>query len=151
MSWPYSPGKKLEKRAEFQGKIKNASRCLTDAHHLRFGGISMAQINLFDKIGLNIDQVSQMTGVKKTTLRYWEKEFSDYLKPERTDSRRRQYSLEEVEKVAVLKQLIEEEKYKSAGVRLKLGLGGGITAVDVAAATAAAENKMMQPQVMPDG
>ncbi|MDR1296068.1 MAG: MerR family transcriptional regulator [Deltaproteobacteria bacterium] len=83
----------------------------------------MAQINVFDKIGLNIDQVSQMTGVKKTTLRYWEKEFSDYLKPERTDSRRRQYSLVEVEKVAVLKQLIEEEKYKSAGVRLKLGLG----------------------------
>ncbi|MDR1111157.1 MAG: MerR family transcriptional regulator [Deltaproteobacteria bacterium] len=84
----------------------------------------MAQIDLIDKIGLNIDQVSQMTGVKKTTLRYWEKEFSDYLKPVRTDSRRRQYSLEEVEKVSVLKQLIEEEKYKSAGVRLKLGLGG---------------------------
>jgi transposase len=89
----------------------------------------MAQIDLLDKIGLNIDQVSQMTGVKKTTLRYWEKEFSDYLKPVRTDSKRRQYSLEEVEKVAVLKQLLEEEKYKSAGVRLKLGLmlpnGGG--------------------------
>jgi DNA-binding transcriptional MerR regulator len=84
----------------------------------------MAQIDILDKIGLNIDQVSQMTGVKKTTLRYWEKEFSEYLKPVRTDSRRRQYSLEEVEKVAVLKQLIEEEKYKSAGVRLKLGLGG---------------------------
>lgn len=84
----------------------------------------MAQIDLLDKIGLNIDQVSQMTGVKKTTLRYWEKEFSEYLKPERTDSKRRQYSLEEVEKVAVLKQLIEEEKYKSAGVRLKLGLAG---------------------------
>ena len=84
----------------------------------------MAQIDLLDKIGLNIDQVSQMTGVKKTTLRYWEKEFSEYLKPVRTDSKRRQYSLEEVEKVAVLKQLIEEEKYKSAGVRLKLGLAG---------------------------
>jgi DNA-binding transcriptional MerR regulator len=75
-----------------------------------------------DKIGLSIDQVSQMTGVKKTTLRYWEKEFSEYLKPERTDTKRRQYSLGEVEKVGVLKQLIEEEKYKSAGVRLKLGL-----------------------------
>jgi DNA-binding transcriptional MerR regulator len=84
----------------------------------------MAQIDLLDKIGLNIDQVSQMTGVKKTTLRYWEKEFSEYLKPVRSDSKRRQYSLEEVEKVAVLKQLIEEEKYKSAGVRLKLGLTG---------------------------
>jgi DNA-binding transcriptional MerR regulator len=83
----------------------------------------MTQFNVLDKIGLSIDQVSQMTGVKKTTLRYWEKEFSEYLKPDRTDTKRRQYSLEEVEKVAVLKQLIEEEKYKSAGVRLKLGLG----------------------------
>jgi ribosome-binding protein aMBF1 (putative translation factor) len=85
----------------------------------------MAQINSLNNIGLSIDQVSQMTGVKKTTLRYWEKEFSEYLKPDRTDTKRRQYSLEEVEKVAVLKQLIEEEKYKSAGVRLKLGLGTG--------------------------
>jgi DNA-binding transcriptional MerR regulator len=82
----------------------------------------MAQFPTLDKIGLSIDQVSQMTGVKKTTLRYWEKEFSDYLKPERTDTKRRQYSLEEVEKVAKLRQLIEDEKYKSAGVRLKLGL-----------------------------
>lgn len=83
----------------------------------------MNNINVWDKVNLSIDQVSQLTGVKKTTLRYWEKEFSDYLKPERTETQRRQYSLEEVEKVAVLKQLIEEEKYKSAGVRLKLGLG----------------------------
>ena len=82
----------------------------------------MSNINVWDKVNLNIDQVAQLTGVKKTTLRYWEKEFSDYLKPERTETQRRQYSLEEVEKVAVLKQLIEEEKYKSAGVRLKLGL-----------------------------
>ena len=84
----------------------------------------MSNINVWDKVNLSIDQVSQLTGVKKTTLRYWEKEFSDYLKPDRTETQRRQYSLEEVEKVAVLKQLIEEEKYKSAGVRLKLGLGG---------------------------
>jgi hypothetical protein len=89
-----------------------------------------------DKIGLNIDQVSQMTGVKKTTLRYWEKEFSEYLKPERTDTKRRQYSLEEVEKVGVLKQLIEEEKYKSAGVRLKLGIGVNRPASPGPAATA---------------
>ncbi|MDR1656892.1 MAG: MerR family transcriptional regulator [Deltaproteobacteria bacterium] len=105
----------------------------------------MAQIDLLDKIGLNIDQVSQMTGVKKTTLRYWEKEFSDYLKPERTDTRRRQYSLGEVEKVAVLKQLIEEEKYKSAGVRLKLGLTSsneGQSAVDI---------KKMPVPGLPDG
>ena len=82
----------------------------------------MNNINVWDKVNLSIDQVSQLTGVKKTTLRYWEKEFSEYLRPDRTETQRRQYSLEEVEKVAVLKQLIEEEKYKSAGVRIKLGL-----------------------------
>jgi len=87
----------------------------------------MTITNVWNKVNLNIDQVSQLTGVKKTTLRYWEKEFSDYLKPERTGTQRRQYSLEEVEKVSVLKKLIEEEKYKSAGVRLKLGLGAGVT------------------------
>ncbi|MDR1165672.1 MAG: MerR family transcriptional regulator [Deltaproteobacteria bacterium] len=97
----------------------------------------MAQFNALDKIGLSIDQVSQMTGVKKTTLRYWEKEFSEYLKPERSDTKRRQYSLEEVEKVAVLKQLIEEEKYKSAGVRLKLGLGGSTAPLSVPASPGA--------------
>jgi len=85
----------------------------------------MTVANVWNKVNLNIDQVSQLTGVKKTTLRYWEKEFSDYLKPERTGTQRRQYSLEEVEKVSILKQLIEEEKYKSAGVRLKLGLSNG--------------------------
>jgi hypothetical protein len=83
----------------------------------------MTITNVWNKVNLNIDQVSQLTGVKKTTLRYWEKEFSDYLRPERTGTQRRQYSLEEVEKVSVLKKLIEDEKYKSAGVRLKLGLG----------------------------
>ncbi|MDR1083706.1 MAG: MerR family transcriptional regulator [Deltaproteobacteria bacterium] len=107
----------------------------------------MAQIQALDKIGLSIDQVSQMTGVKKTTLRYWEKEFSDYLKPERTDTRRRQYSLEEVEKVAVLRQLIEEEKYKSAGVRLKLGIGAtGPKPLDSSfPVTAAGEEKVNPP------
>lgn len=82
----------------------------------------MTTFKVWDQVGLSIDQVSQLTGVKKTTLRYWEKEFSDYLQPARTATKRRQYSLEEVDKVEVLRKLIEEEKYKSAGVRLKLGL-----------------------------
>jgi DNA-binding transcriptional MerR regulator len=106
----------------------------------------MAQFNSLDKIGLSIDQVSQMTGVKKTTLRYWEKEFSDYLKPERSDTKRRQYSLEEVEKVAVLRQLIEEEKYKSAGVRLKLGLGNSMPP-----AQTVSERPLPAEKALPDG
>ena len=71
---------------------------------------------------MNIDQVSKLTGVKKTTLRYWEKEFSQYLQPQRTNTNRRQYTLDDVKKVETLKNLIEVEKYKSIGVKMKLGL-----------------------------
>ena len=77
---------------------------------------------VLQRVFLNIDQVSKITGVKKTTLRYWEKEFSDYLQPQRTDTNRRQYSLDDVHKIEHLRHLIEEEKYKSIGVKMKLGL-----------------------------
>lgn len=99
----------------------------------------MENMNVWNKVNLNIDQVSQLTGVKKTTLRYWEREFSDYLKPTRTETQRRQYSMAEVDKVNTLRQLIEEEKYKSAGVRLKLGLGPAAKAPGGAKAAAEAE------------
>lgn len=77
---------------------------------------------LLSKLNLNIDQVSNLTGVKKSTLRYWEKEFSEYLQPQRTDSNRREYNMADVEKVENLRRLIEEEKYKTIGVKMKLGL-----------------------------
>ena len=78
--------------------------------------------DVLDKVFLNIDQVSKLTGVKKTTLRYWEKEFSEYLTPQRTPTNRRQYSIDDVDKVENLRHLIEDEKYKSIGVKMKLGL-----------------------------
>ncbi|MFH1136032.1 MAG: MerR family transcriptional regulator [Pseudomonadota bacterium] len=78
--------------------------------------------DLLDKMLFNIEQVSKLTGVKKTTLRYWEKEFSEYLNPQRTPTNRRQYSMDDVDKVENLRHLIEEEKYKSIGVKMKLGL-----------------------------
>jgi hypothetical protein len=39
----------------------------------------MDNINIGD-ILLNIDQVSKLTGVKKSTIRYWEKSFEQFLK-----------------------------------------------------------------------
>lgn len=82
----------------------------------------MKNNDVLQKVMLNIDQVSKITGVKKTTLRYWEKEFSSYLHPQRTETNRRQYTMDDVEKVENLRHLIEEEKYKSIGVKMKLGL-----------------------------
>ena len=69
---------------------------------------------------LTIDQISQLTGVRKSTLRYWEKSFNLCLKPSRTHSNRREYSLEDLERIKTIKLLIEQEHLTSRGVRLRL-------------------------------
>jgi DNA-binding transcriptional MerR regulator len=67
-----------------------------------------------------IEQISHLTGVRKSTLRYWEKSFQDCLKPSRTHSNRREYSLEDLERIKTIKLLLEKEHLSSYGVRLRL-------------------------------
>jgi DNA-binding transcriptional MerR regulator len=69
---------------------------------------------------LTIEQVSQLTGVRKSTLRYWEKSFEEFLKPARTHSNRREYTMEDLNLVKTIKRLLEEEHLTSEGVRLML-------------------------------
>jgi DNA-binding transcriptional MerR regulator len=70
---------------------------------------------------LTIDQVSRITGVKKVTLRYWEKSFGEFLQPGRTNSQRREYSMTDLEIIDNIKKLLEEEHLTNQGVRLRLG------------------------------
>jgi DNA-binding transcriptional MerR regulator len=83
---------------------------------------------------LSIDQVARLTGVKKSTLRYWEKTFQEYLQPTRTYSKRREYSIEEVTTIETIKKLLEEEHLTNTGVKMRLksmsgnGNGGGKSA-----------------------
>jgi DNA-binding transcriptional MerR regulator len=69
---------------------------------------------------LTIEQVSQLTGVRKSTLRYWEKSFEEFLKPARTQSNRREYTMEDLNLVKTIRRLLEEEHLTSEGVRLML-------------------------------
>ena len=69
---------------------------------------------------LTIEQVSQLTGVRKSTLRYWEKSFEEFLRPARTHSNRREYTMEDLDLVKTIKRLLEEEHLTSEGVRLML-------------------------------
>jgi DNA-binding transcriptional MerR regulator len=69
---------------------------------------------------LTIEQVSQLTGVRKSTLRYWEKSFEEFLKPARTHSNRREYTMEDLDLIKTIKRLLEEEHLTFEGVRLKL-------------------------------
>lgn len=74
---------------------------------------------------LTIDQVSRITGVKKVTLRYWEKSFGEFLHPGRTNSQRREYSMTDLEIIDNIKKLLEEEHLTNQGVRLRLGERNG--------------------------
>jgi MerR HTH family regulatory protein len=69
---------------------------------------------------LTIDQISQLTGVRKSTLRYWEKSFDDFLKPARTQSNRREYTMEDLNRVKAIKNLLEQEHLTAFGVRIRL-------------------------------
>lgn len=69
---------------------------------------------------LGIDQISQLTGVRKSTLRYWEKCFDGFLKPSRTQTNRRKYTLEDLDRVKAIQYLLEHEHLTAYGVRLRL-------------------------------
>jgi DNA-binding transcriptional MerR regulator len=75
------------------------------------------------KLLLTIDQVAKLTGVRKSTLRYWEKCFPEFLKPERTPSMRREYRMEDLTTIDAIKKLLEEEHLTNQGVKVRLGRG----------------------------
>jgi len=69
---------------------------------------------------LTIDQISQLTGIRKSTLRYWEKSFDDFLKPARTHSNRREYTIEDLDRIKAIQRLLEQEHLTALGVRMRL-------------------------------
>jgi hypothetical protein len=69
---------------------------------------------------LTIDQISQITGIRKSTLRYWEKSFDDFLKPARTHSNRREYTVEDLDRIKAIQRLLEQEHLTAYGVRMRL-------------------------------
>ena len=79
------------------------------------------RLDLFSQdLLLTIDQISRLTQVPKTTLRYWEKSFQAYLRPTRTQSNRREYTLEDLDRIKAIKHLLENENLSARGVRLRL-------------------------------
>lgn len=69
---------------------------------------------------LTLSEVVSLTGVRKSTLRHWEREFSDFLKSVRTKGNQRRFTLESVRRIEKIKELVEEQGLTLRGVRLKL-------------------------------
>lgn len=66
---------------------------------------------------VTISVASRITGIEVHTLRYWEREFEEFLNPIRTDGGQRRYRPEDIQTVFVLKKLLRDEMYSIAGAR----------------------------------
>jgi DNA-binding transcriptional MerR regulator len=64
-----------------------------------------------------ISVASRITGVEVHTLRYWEKEFEQFLIPVRTTGGQRRYRPEDIQNVFHIKRLLKDEMFSIAGAR----------------------------------
>ncbi len=68
----------------------------------------------------SISQDNAITGVPKSTIRFWEKEFKDFLNPARTSGNQRRYDTQAVETIQQIDKLVNDEGYTLEGARRKL-------------------------------
>jgi len=71
----------------------------------------------------SISQVYALTNVPKSTIRFWEKEFGDFLSPTRTEGNQRRYTAADVEAIRKINELVNVDLYTLAGARKKLSAG----------------------------
>ena len=71
------------------------------------------------KLTYAIKEVSQITGLKAYVLRFWETEFEE-LRPAKSSAGSREYTLEDIKLVFLIKRLLYEEKYTIEGARQRM-------------------------------
>lgn len=69
---------------------------------------------------VSISVAGSITGVEIHTLRYWEREFSDFLGPVRTTGGQRRYRPVDIQTVFAIKRLLRDEMFSIAGARKHL-------------------------------
>ena len=89
-----------------------------------------------DKMYLRIGEVSAVTGLPTSVLRYWETEFAA-LAPRKSSSGQRLYAKKDVELVARIKGLLYAEKLTIEGARKRLGSGKKYGKTDLSSDTLA--------------
>ncbi len=69
---------------------------------------------------VGISVASEITSIEIYTLRYWEREFPEFLNPIRTSGGQRRYRPSDIQTVFLLKRLLREEMFSIAGARKTL-------------------------------
>jgi DNA-binding transcriptional MerR regulator len=75
-----------------------------------------------NEIVLSIGDVSRFLNTPTHTLRYWEKEFAEYLSPSRTEGKQRRYSDRDMESIREIKKMLKEDGYSIAGAKKLLSI-----------------------------
>lgn len=73
-----------------------------------------------DKKYYSIAEVSDLTGLPHSTLRFWESEFPDVVKPRRNAGRTRFYTPRDIEGIRMLQYLLKERGLKLDAARAEL-------------------------------
>jgi len=69
---------------------------------------------------VSIGVAGEITGVEVHTLRYWEREFEEFLQPERTPGGQRRYRPTDIRTIFLIKKLLRDEMFSIAGARKHL-------------------------------
>jgi DNA-binding transcriptional MerR regulator len=90
----------------------------------QLSGNQAGQSGTFDtgprmKVYHNIREVAEIAQVEPYILRFWETEFNS-LKPKTTRGGRRQYQVDDIKLVLLIKKLLYEDGYTIAGARNRL-------------------------------
>ncbi|MCF7810626.1 MerR family transcriptional regulator [bacterium] len=80
----------------------------------------MAKTSEIPDVLYSISQVNALTGVPKSTIRFWENEFQDFLAPLRTAGNQRRYDTKMVATIESINQLVSKEGYTIDGARRKM-------------------------------
>lgn len=74
------------------------------------------------KLYYKIGEVCEITGLRPSVLRFWEKEFKQ-LRPSKSGGGQRFYTDKHIELIRLLMKMLYEEKYTIDGAKLKLREG----------------------------
>jgi DNA-binding transcriptional MerR regulator len=87
----------------------------------------------------SIGQVHAITGIPKPTIRYWEKEFEDFLDPLRTTGNQRRYDEKTIADLEKINYLVKVQGYTIEGARRKLDMLRKIDKTDLPSSDPIAE------------
>lgn len=79
----------------------------------------MIDFNNTKRLYYSIKEVALHFGVNESLLRFWEKEFEE-INPRKTDKGTRQYTLKDIEIIAVVHSLVKEKGLTLEGARQTL-------------------------------